>query len=180
MLERKVTLKVPVTHSSVDHALRACSRSFLIPVCCQTCHCLESPPDDAACNPRFVTFIVQGEPAAHEDCLESRSPKPCHREAPGPPQAGRATKRSRGHPDDDGIAASAVRGASGLLAMTSTFMVRGEPVAHGDSEERSDEESGWGKAQINQPPPRSLAALGMTPLLYRAIHLTPLTATCRA
>jgi protein SCO1 len=41
------------------------------------------------------------------------------------------------------------------------------------SEERSDEESGWGKAQINQSPPRSLAepalsgveGLGMTPLL---------------
>jgi hypothetical protein len=34
------------------------------------------------------------------------------------------------------------------------------------SEERSDEESGRGKAQINQPPPRSLATLGMTPWLY--------------
>ena len=34
------------------------------------------------------------------------------------------------------------------------------------SEERSDEESGWGKTQINLPPPRSLAALGMTSLLH--------------
>ena len=42
------------------------------------------------------------------------------------------------------------------------------------SEERSDEESGWGKAWIYQPPPRSLAepalseaeGLGLTLLLY--------------
>jgi hypothetical protein len=34
------------------------------------------------------------------------------------------------------------------------------------SEERSDEESGWEKAWIHEPPPRFLAALGMTPLLY--------------
>jgi hypothetical protein len=50
------------------------------------------------------------------------------------------------------------------------------PVCHRTchSEERSDEESGWGKAWIYQPPPRSLAepalsgveGLGMTPLLY--------------
>ena len=38
-----------------------------------------------------------------------------------------ATKRSRGHPDDVGIAASAARLASGLLAMTPTFMARGAP-----------------------------------------------------
>jgi hypothetical protein len=42
------------------------------------------------------------------------------------------------------------------------------PICHRTchSEERSDEESGWGKAWIYQPPPRSLAALGMTTLLY--------------
>jgi hypothetical protein len=58
--------------------------------------------------------------------------------------------------------------------MTVTFMVQGEPTAHEDSEERSDKESGWGKAWIYQPPPRSLAepalsgveGFGMTPLLY--------------
>ena len=49
--------------------------------------------------------------------------------------AGGGTTRSRGYPDDDGIAASAARSASGLLAMTSTFMVRGAPTAHEDCEE---------------------------------------------
>jgi len=55
---------------------------------------------------------------------------------------------------------------TGSAVLLATFMVRGEPAAHEDSEERSDEESGWGKAWIHEPPPRSLAALGMTPLLY--------------
>ena len=53
--------------------------------------------------------------------------------------------RSRGHPEDDGIVASAARNASGLFAITSTFMVRGEPTAHDDCE-RSEAISRWMRA----------------------------------
>ncbi len=67
--------------------------------------------------------VVPAKPVPPVVIAQRVSPTGCHREAPGAPQAGRATNRSRGHRDDVGIAASAARWASGLLAMTATSMV---------------------------------------------------------